>query len=90
MSTLTGQSFLQPLHDRHRSRALRTSSLFHRSISPLPLIISKRIRARPRVVCSSSRVAMKLGHMVPPARCRHFPTPTHRLAAWAKLPWSSG
>ena len=39
--------------------------------------------ARARVVSCSLRVAMKLGHMVPPMRCdlRHSPTPLHFSAA---------
>src|SRR5579862_3331938 len=90
MSTFTGQSFLQPLHDKHRSSASRTSSDFHSSTSEPRRIISCRRRALPLVLCFSSWVTMKLGHIVPPSSRRHFPTPTQRVAAWAKLPWSLG
>src|SRR5438477_2938703 len=89
MSTETGQSFVQPLHERQRSSASSTSSL-RQSSSSSPFSISQRIRALPRVVCFSSRVTMKLGHMTPPSVRRHLPMPTQRVVACAKLPPSSG
>ena len=90
MSTETGQSALHPLHARHRSRASFTAGSRHPS-RPItsPRTSSKRRCARPRVVCFSSRVAMKLGHMVPPDVRRHFPMPKQRSVAAAKLPSSA-
>ena len=58
MSTLTGQSVLQPLQARHRSSASRTPRERQPSVigeSPCPSSISNSSRARPRVECSSSR-----------------------------------
>ena len=57
MSTLTGQSVLQPLQARHRSRASRTAVERQPSVtgeSAWPPSISNSSRARPRVECSSS------------------------------------
>ena len=85
MSTETGQSFVQPLQERHRSSASFASSERKPSISS-PFSISQSVRARPRVVCFSSRVTMKLGHITPPCVRRHLPIPTQRSAACSKLP----
>ena len=85
MSTFTGQSFEQPLHDRHRSRASSTSLDRHPSVMTSPSSISNSSRVRPRVVCISSRVTMNDGHMTStPSGLRHFPTPTQRIVACAK------
>ena len=54
MSTPTGQSRLQPLHDRHRSSASATSADRHPSPITCPFAISNSNRARPRVECISS------------------------------------
>src|SRR6266566_1158598 len=78
MSTFTGQSLLHPLQAKQRSRASFTSSLRQPPCKGWPSSISKSRRARPRVECCSSRVTMKLGHMVPPSMRRHAPTPTQR------------
>ncbi len=56
MSTLTGQSLLQPLQARHRSSASCTSVLRQPSVMVSPRAISNSSRIRPRVECSSSRV----------------------------------
>lgn len=91
MSTFTGQSLLHPLQARQRSRASRTASLRQPSpTGPALSAISCSSRARPRVECFSSRVTMKLGHITPPDRWRHLPTPKQRPAASVKLPPSSG
>ena len=91
MSTLTGQSFVQPLHERQRSSASITSSDCQPSVMTSPSSISNRSRVRPRVECISSRVAMKDGHMTStPPGVRHLPTPTQRTVACAKSPWSLG
>src|ERR1700758_1015326 len=90
ISTLTGHSPLQPLHERHRCNASKTCGSRHPLLIGLPCSISKSRRARPRVLCISSLVAMKLGHIVPPLVRRHFPTPTHRMVACEKLKLSSG
>src|SRR4029453_14674619 len=87
MSTETGQSFVQPLQERQRSSASSTSSSCHmRSSSPFSISHSRC--ARPRVVCLSSRVTMKLGHITPPSVWRHLPTPTQRVVACANEPLS--
>src|SRR5690348_30842 len=95
MSTLTGQSPLQPLHERHRSSASFTLSSRQRFLTTSPFSISHSKCARPRVVCFSSCVTMKLGHIVwfsgsSDFSRRHLPTPTHRSVAWEKLPPSCG
>src|SRR5204863_461759 len=89
MSTETGQSFVQPLQERQRSSASSTS-LERKPSSSSPFSISHSVRARPRVVCFSSRVTMKLGHMTPLSVRRHLPIPTQRVVACAKEPWSFG
>src|SRR5581483_4196927 len=91
MSTETGQSCVQPLHERQRSSASNTSSS-RQSSSSDPFSISQSVRARPRVVCFSSRVTMKLGHMTPPSLSvrRHLPIPTQRVVACENEPPSSG
>src|SRR3954471_12024649 len=90
MSTLIGQSDLQPLHERHKSSASKTSSDFHPSVMTSPCNISNRIRERPRVECSSSRNVWYDGHITWPPSVRHLPTPTHRSVACASDPSSSG
>src|SRR3954468_18054576 len=89
MSTLIGQSDLQPLHERQRSRASKTSSDFHPSVMTSPCNISNKMRARPRVECSSSRKVWYDGHITWPPSVRHLPTPTQRRVACAKDPLSS-
>src|SRR5690348_12180497 len=89
MSTDTGQSFVQPLQERQRSSASLASSE-RKPPSSSPFSISQSVRARPRVVCFSSRVTMKLGHMTPPSVCRHLPIPTQRVVACANEPPSFG
>ncbi|MDQ7053889.1 MAG: hypothetical protein Q9P14_13740 [candidate division KSB1 bacterium] len=42
-----------------------------------PESAARNALARPRVLCISSRVAMKLGHMVPMVRLRQIPAPLH-------------
>ena len=64
MSTCTGQSPVQPLHDRHRSSDSLTASSRQPSVIGSPLSISNSSRERPRVEWRSSRVTWKLGHMV--------------------------
>src|ERR1700742_403401 len=89
MSTETGHSLLQALHDRQRSSDSRTCSFFH-WLGRTSLCISSQSKcARPRVEWSSSPVAMKLGHMVPASVLRQAPTPTQRRFAEAKEPLSS-
>ena len=73
MSTPTGQSRLQPLHDRHRSSASATSGARHPALITSPFAISNSSRARPRVECCSSPVARKLGHITPPDAVTHPP-----------------
>jgi len=60
--------------------------------SSCPSSISKSSRDRPRVECSSSRVARYDGHMTRPSFCGewHFPTPTQRRTARWNEPSSSG
>ena len=49
---------------------------------------ARRALARPRVECSSSRVAMYEGHMVPSSVFRQTPTPLHISTAAANPPWA--
>ena len=58
MSTPVGHSLLQLLHDRQRSSASFTASLRKPSVMTSPCSISNSSRARPRVECCSSPVAM--------------------------------
>lgn len=95
MSTPTGQSDLQPLQARHRSRASWTAPERKPSVtveSGCPCSISNSSRARPRVECSSARVTWYDGHITPPWGLlrRQAPTPTQRSTAEVKLPPSSG
>src|SRR5947207_15602713 len=87
MSTETGQSFVQPLQERQRSSASLASSE-RKPPNSSPFSISQSVLARPRVVCFSSRVTMKLGHMTPPSVRRHLPIPTQRVVACANEPLS--
>ena len=52
----------------------------------LPESTARSAFARPRVECSSSRVAMYEGHIVPSSVLRHAPTPLHISTAAAKPP----
>jgi hypothetical protein len=94
MSTPTGQSVRQPLQDRHRSSASRTSVDRQPSVTSSPASISCSSRARPRVECASSPVARNDGHITAGARTtsvvRHLATPTHRRTAAEKSPPSDG
>lgn len=98
MSTSTGQSERQPLQERHRSSASRTSPERQPSVITSPASISCSSRARPRVECASSPVTRKDGHItseppalpLPTAGVRHFATPTHLLTAAEKFPPSAG
>ncbi|CAM5699608.1 hypothetical protein STENM327S_02989 [Streptomyces tendae] len=93
MSTSTGQSERQPLQDRHRSRASRTSGERQPSVTNSPASISCSSRARPRVECCSSPVARKDGHITPAPDTdvvRHLATPTQRRTAAEKSPPSDG
>ena len=67
MSTMTGQSFVQPLHARQRSSALDAPRPNSSRRARRHSASRRAVRARPRVVCFSSRVTMKLGHMMPPS-----------------------
>lgn len=87
MSTFTGHSLAQALQDRHRSRAWRTSVERH-PLGIRPCIISERTRERPRMECTSSRVALNEGHIAPERTSRQAPTPTQRWTAVAKEPLS--
>src|SRR5690349_10239744 len=85
MSIEDGHSALHALHDRHKSSASATASSVNEPSVP-PASASNRIRARPRVECISSRVAMYDGHIVPASVLRHLPMPTHLSAAPARPP----
>src|SRR5581483_1124278 len=58
MSTFTGHSPLQPLHERHRSSASFTALCFQPPFRTSPVSASKSSRARPRVECISSMVTL--------------------------------
>jgi hypothetical protein len=55
---------LHPLQDRHKSSDSLTCSSRQPPAITSPRIISKSKWARPRVLCISSRVARKLGHIM--------------------------
>src|SRR3954465_9375730 len=86
MSTLEGQSALQPLHSRHRSRASCSSGLVKASLGKSPLMAERSRLARPRVECFSSSVTIYEGHIVPDRRLRHSPLPLHISMARSKPP----
>ena len=88
MSTLDGHSALQALHSRQRS--ITSYKPFAGELllwAPAPRSRFASALARPRVECSSSRVPMYDGHMVPSSFLRHSPMPLHISTARAKPPW---
>src|SRR5262245_39643166 len=87
MSTFDGHSALQPLHSRHRSITSYSRRPASSEGATLPDSTARSALARPRVVCSSSRVTMYEGHMVPSSVLRQTPTPLHISTAAAKPPW---
>src|SRR5258708_8391014 len=74
-STLDGHSDLHPLQERQRSIAAATSSLSNGLALVERVRTSRKMFARARVVSCSFRVAMKLGHIVPPIRSLLRPSP---------------
>ena len=86
ISTFDGHSALQDLHSRHRSRTSNVRFDVSWSTGNFPEIAALRTFARPRVVCSSSRVAMYEGHIAPMLSFRHAPTPLHISIAPANPP----
>ena len=86
MSTLDGHSALHPLHSRHSAITSCIRSPVIASAGSAPDIAARSAFALPRVECSSSRVTMYDGHIVPPSTLRHAPCPLHISIAWAKLP----
>src|SRR5579863_375879 len=87
MSTCVGQSVAQPLHERQRSSASKTSLFLHDSMVVSPWKSSTKSLARPLVECISSCVTRYDGHMTPLVSLRHFPTPTQRSSAlWSEPP----
>ena len=89
MSTPVGHSRLQPLHETQRSSASFTASLVNASVPSWPESASLSVFARPRVTCCSSRVARKLGHIVPASNLRQWPLLLHISTALAKPPVES-
>ena len=66
-----------------RSMTSYMRSLVSSLVGMAPDIAARRALARPRVLCSSSRVTMKLGHIVPVVLLRHTPAPLHiSTARW--------
>src|SRR5262245_33127446 len=88
MSTLDGHSALQPLHSRQRSITSNRRLPVNSPAGARPDRTARSALARPRVECSSSRVAMYEGHIVPSSFFRHTPTPLHISTAAAKPPCS--
>src|ERR1700722_15269474 len=89
MSTPAGHSDEQALQDRQKSSASRTSGARQPPVTRLPLTISCRTLARPRVESRSSLVAWYDGHItrvVPAVLATHLPTPVQRCTAAAKSP----
>src|ERR1044072_6112715 len=85
MSTPVGHSRRQPLQLTHRSSASRTASDVNPP-SSCPDSASRRVFARPRVRCSSSRVTRKLGHIVPASNLRQWPLLLHISTALPRPP----
>jgi hypothetical protein len=67
----------QPLHATHSSNASCIASEVNASGPSCPESASRRVLARPRVVCSSSRVTRYDGHMVPASNLRQAPLLLH-------------
>ena len=65
ISTEAGHSLLHALHDRHNMSDSYSASSANPFGSRSPLNASWSSRARPRVECISSRVAMYDGHITP-------------------------
>src|SRR5262245_4593122 len=86
MSTFDGHSALHPLHSRQRSMTSYRRRPAKSAGGTLPESTARSALARPRVVCSSSRVAMYDGHIVPSSFFRQTPTPLHISTAAAKPP----
>ena len=85
MSTPSGHSVVHALHIRHRSRISCSRSPPSAVAGSGSLSAFTRALARPRVECSSSRVAMYDGHITPDVLLRHSPMFMHRSAA-ARMP----
>src|SRR5262249_6045431 len=77
MSTLDGHSALQPLHSRQRSITSYSRLPVNSAAGRRPDSTARSALARPRVLCSSSFVAIYEGHMVPSSFLRHTPSPLH-------------
>src|SRR5262249_42350271 len=88
MSTFDGHSALQPLHSRQRSITSYSRVPVNSAAGKRPESTARSALARPRVLCSSSFVAMYEGHMVPSSFLRHTPTPLHISTDAAKPPWA--
>src|SRR5215472_19370301 len=77
MSTFEGHSALQPLHSRQRSITSYRRLPVNSAAGSRPDSTARSALARPRVLCSSSFVAMYDGHIVPSSFLRQTPTPLH-------------
>src|SRR5215470_6364403 len=88
MSTLEGHSALQALHSKQRSMTSCKRLPVNSSFGTLPERTERNALALPRVECSSSRVPMYDGHMVPSSFLRHSPMPLHISTARTKPPCS--
>src|ERR671937_1532848 len=86
MSTFEGHSALQPLHSRQRSITSYSRLPVNSEAGSRPDSTARSALARPRVVCSSSFVAMYEGHIVPSSFLRQTPTPLHISTEAAKPP----
>src|SRR5262245_60352614 len=88
MSTPVGHSRLHPLHATHSSKASYIAGDVSASGPSCPERASRSVLARPRVVCSSSRVTRYDGHIVPASNLRHAPLLLHISTALSKPPHS--
>ena len=77
MSTDEGHSALHVLQLTHSSMTWYMRGLASSAAGMRPEIAARSMLARPRVLCSSSRVAIKLGHMAPVVSLRHTAAPLH-------------
>lgn len=77
MSTDEGHSALQVLQLTHNSITRNMRGLVSSPAGMRPEMAARSMLARPRVLCSSSRVAIKLGHIAPLPNLRQTAAPLH-------------
>ncbi len=86
MSTAEGHSAWHALQEMQRSITSCMRGLVSISGRQQPDIAARSALARPRVLCSSSRVTMKLGHIVPLCVCRQTPGAIAQIHSASQTP----